>query len=288
MTLLNRNVGPHTARYAVLGEHLGHTWSPYIHNSLFAAGGRDAIYLPITVPSKMLSSAVDVFKCCFGGFNITIPYKEQIIPFLDDLSDSARACGAVNTVVCKDGRLVGHNTDGEGMLRALEENGVKTTEVNALILGGGGAARAVAYALLMRGGHITFAVRDILKCRKVVDELAASLTDGAQRLHVCALDSISGTYDVLIHCTPVGMMPNEFGCPVGKEVVECCGAVFDAVYNPRKTRLLALAQHLGKPAIEGLGMLYYQAVEAQRLWFGSTGVTTAVERSIYEALSEQL
>lgn len=288
MSKLDRRVGPGTARYAVLGERLGHTWSPYIHNSLFAAAGRDAIYLPVTVPFAAIGSAVDVFRSCFSGFNVTIPYKEKIIPLLDGLSDGARACGAVNTVVCEKGRLIGHNTDGTGMLRAIEEGGVRTSGARALVLGAGGAARAAGYAFLSRGGRVAFAVRDIAKGEKLAGELAAAIPDGAERLTVCALDAIPGEYDVLVNCTPVGMTPHEDGCPVGEDVVSRCGAVFDAVYNPRRTRLLALAERLHKPAIEGIGMLYNQAVEAQRLWLGSTGVSPREERAVYEALLEAL
>ena len=288
MSMLDERIGPGTARYAVLGEFLGHTWSPYIHNSLFSAAGRDAIYLPVTIPRGQLGSAVDVLKSCFGGFNITIPYKQQIIPFLDEIDSTARACGAVNTVICCSGRLSGHNTDGIGMIRALEEGGVETTGVKALILGGGGAARAAGVAFLERGGSVTFAVRDISKGWELAGQLADTQQDGQDRLGVCSLDGIAGAHDVLVNCTPVGMYPKEDGCPVSEDVIARCGAVFDAVYNPRKTWLLKKAQQLGRPSVEGLGMLYYQAVEAQKLWFGDVGVDREMQREIYDALLARL
>lgn len=286
--MLDRRVGSSTARFAVLGEHLGHTWSPYIHNSLFAAAGRDAIYLPITVPPAALSSAADVLRSCFCGFNVTIPYKEQIIPLLDELHESARACGAVNTVVNRDGRLTGYNTDGTGMLRALEEGGVQTASVNALILGGGGAARAAGYAILSRGGRVTFAVRDAEKGERLAQSLSGSQEDGRTRIAVCAIDRIADAYDLLIQCTSVGMTPRSNACPVGEEVIARCAAVFDAVYNPRMTRLLQCAARLGIPTVEGLGMLYYQAVEAERIWFGGTGVGASTERAVFLELCSQL
>ena len=285
---LDTRIGPQTARFAVLGETLGHTWSPYIHNSLFAAAGRDAVYLPVTIPRDRLSSAVDVLRSCFGGFNVTIPYKERIIPLLDGIDDAARACGAVNTVVCRDGRLTGHITDGLGLLRALEEGGVQTRQADALILGGGGAARAAAVAFLDLGGRVTFAVRDLPKGESLARELADLLPDGMARLSVRPLGGELGAHDVLINCTPVGMHPREDACPVGEEAVARCGAVFDAVYNPRKTRLLALAERLGVRAVEGLGMLYYQAVEAQKLWFGDTGVAPDAQRALYEELLRRM
>ena len=281
---LDTRIGPQTARFAVLGESLGHTWSPYIHNSLFAAAGRDAVYLPVTIPRDRLSSAVDVLRSCFGGFNVTIPYKERIIPLLDGIDDAACACGAVNTVVCRDGRLTGHITDGLGLLRALEEGGVQTRGADALILGSGGAARAAAVAFLSLGGRVAFAVRDLPKGERLAHELADVQPDGAARLSVLPLGGELGAHDVLINCTPVGMLPHEDACPVDEATVARCGAVFDAVYNPRQTRLLAMARCLGIPCVEGLGMLYYQAVEAQKLWFGDVGAPLDAQRAIYAQL----
>lgn len=138
--MLNERIGPETARFAVLGQSLPHTWSPYIHNSLFDAAGLDAVYLPVTVSPERLGSVTDVFRSCFSGFNVTIPYKEKILPFLDDIDEAAQVCGAVNTVEIRNGRMIGHITDGLGMLRAIEERGVETHQADVLILGGGGAA----------------------------------------------------------------------------------------------------------------------------------------------------
>ena len=288
MSVLDMRIGPSTARFAVLGESLGHTWSPYIHNSRFGAAVRDAVYLPVTIPRDQLASAVDVLRSCFGGFNITIPYKERIIPFLDGIDPTARACGAVNTVVCRSGHLYGYNTDGLGMIRALEEGGVTANSASALILGGGGAARAAAVAFLALGGSVTLAVRDIEKGRKLASELANTQPDGHARITVCMIDSIAGAHDVLVNCTPVGMHPHEEACPVDESVIRRCGAVFDAVYNPRKTHLLEMAQRLKIPAVEGLGMLYYQAVEAEKLWFGDIGVSSEEQRILYEALLQRM
>ena len=245
--LLDERIGAGTRRFAVLGESLGHTWSPYIHNTLFAACGRDAVYLPITVPRDRLGSAVDVLRSCFDGFNVTIPYKERIMPLLDEIDDAARACGAVNTVENRDGRLIGHITDGLGMLSALEKGGVQTHGVHALILGGGGAAR----------------------------------------IGVFLLTEIPGAYDVLINCTPVGMYPHTDACPVNDCVITRCKAAFDAVYNPRTTQLLARAKALSIPTVEGLGMLFDQAIEAQRFWFGEVP-PEAIQRDVLSALKAKL
>lgn len=287
--MLDQRIGATTPRFAVLGESLAHTWSPYIHNSLFTSAGMEAVYLPITIPRAQLSSAVDVLRSCFSGFNVTIPYKEQIIPLLDEVDDAVRACGAVNTVENRSGRLIGHITDGLGMLRAIEEGGVQTRQASTLILGGGGAARVAGYEFLVRGGRVTLAVRNPEKGRKLAAELADTQSDGMARISVSSLDAVAGAHDILINCTPVGMYPNVDACPVSEDVVARCGAVFDAVYNPRETRLLAAARRKGIPCVEGLGMLFYQAVEAQRFWFGSDAIASSdIQRDVYQALLTQM
>lgn len=282
--MLNERIGPATSRFAVLGQSLPHTWSPYIHNSLFDAAGLDAIYVPVTVPLERLGAAADVFRSCFSGFNITIPYKEKIIPFLDEVDDAVLACGAVNTVEIRNGCMIGHITDGLGMLHAIEEHGISTTRADVLILGGGGAARVAGYAFLSRGGRVTFAVRDMQKGKKLAHELADTQADGHHRLSVCSLQQTDGAHDILINCTPVGMYPHVNACPVSERTVAQCRAVFDAVYNPRETQLLALAKQNNIPAIEGLGMLFYQAVEAEKFWFGDKIASQAEQSRIYNEL----
>lgn len=287
--MIDRRIGATTPRYAVLGESLSHTWSPYIHNSLFSAVGMDAVYLPITIPREKLASAVDVLRSCFGGFNVTIPYKEQIIPLLDEVDDSVRACGAVNTVENRNGRLIGHITDGLGMLRAIEEGGICTQNVDVLILGAGGAARVTGYEFLARNGKVTFAVRNLEKGLKLAAELANTQPDGMNRIDVCRLDACLGPHDILINCTPVGMYPRIDACPVAADVIGCCHGVFDAVYNPRMTQLLSIAEQKGIPYVEGLGMLFYQAVEAQKFWFGKDAIASeAQQRAVYLDLIEQM
>ena len=287
--MLDMRISAKTLRFAVLGESLAHTWSPQIHNSLFAAAGLDAVYLPVTVPGDRLPSAVDVLRSCFAGFNVTIPFKERIIPLLDEVDDAVRACGAVNTVENRGGRLIGHITDGLGMLRAIHEGGVRTNGADVLILGGGGAARVAGYEFLERGGRATIAVRNPEKGAKLAKELAESQSDGMARIAVCPLDAVPGAHDILINCTPVGMYPRTDACPVSDDVIARCGAAFDAVYNPRKTLLLQRAAQHGIPVIEGLGMLYYQAVEAEKFWLGAEAIAPDdVQKDIYRQLLEQM
>ena len=283
-----KRIGPETARYAVLGEHLAHTWSPYIHNTLFEAAHADAVYLPMTIDREHLGSAVDVLRYCYRGFNVTIPYKEQILPYMDELDTRASVMQAVNTVEVRDGRLIGHITDGLGMMRAIQECGICVDRVNTLVLGGGGAARVAGYEILERGGTVTFALRNPDKAQRLMDSLAPAFPDGTARIHAAVLDRAEGRYDLIINCTPVGMYPNMDACPISAEVICSAGAVFDAVYNPRETVFLRTARQAGIPAAEGFGMLYYQAVEAERFWDPANLPDESVQSQIYESLLRQL
>ena len=144
------------------------------------------------------------------------------------------------------------------------------------------------YAFLSRGGRVTFAVRDVQKGDALAHALAKTQQDGLRRLSVRPLADCAETHDILINCTPVGMYPHIDACPVSADVIARCGAVFDAVYNPRETRLLTLARQNGLPAIEGLGMLFYQAVEAQKFWFGDRIASKDEQSRIYSELQTRL
>ncbi len=286
---VNTSIDAATRKFALLGAHLPYTWSPQIHNSLFAARALNAVYLPITVDEYSLASAVDVLRQSFAGFNVTIPYKEAIIPLLDELDMSASLCGAVNTVVVSEsGTMTGYNTDGVGMVRALEAGLVTLIGATTLIVGGGGTARVAAFEMLRREGRVTIAVRDPTRAEALVRDLSAQQADGAKRIRLISLEELEQEreeYSLLIHCTPLGTFPRTEGCAVSAAVVERCQAVFDAVYNPPETRLLAIANDQGAKSIGGFGMLFYQAVEAQRLWMGGTLPTRAL-RELHKALEQ--
>ena len=143
------------------------------------------------------------------------------------------------------------------------------------------------YEFLTRGGRVTFAVRNEEKGRALARELGDTQLDGAARIGVCPLTEIPGAYDVLINCTPVGMYPRTDTCPVEDGVISRCAAVFDAVYNPRTTQLLARAQALSIPTVEGLGMLFDQAIEAQRFWFGEVP-PQQIQNDVLDALKARL
>lgn len=287
-------------KFAVIGHPIGHTMSPFIHQRLFALSGKvPSSYEALDIPPEELAVSMATLRQ-FRGFNITIPHKQAILPLLDDCSPQAQAFGSVNTVLVQDGKATGYTTDGIGCLKALEAAGI-TLEGSCLLLGSGGAARAIAFALTEACPQpdLTFAVREesLAKTR----DLCASLSLYAAKLEKTgnytvlsykALEartkqkSEEKLFSLLLNCTSVGMFPKVDQCPVSPEVVACCGAVFDAVYNPHETRLLQTAKALGIPTVHGMAMLVWQAVAAQEIWNGSSFQISDIEALIADAARE--
>ena len=252
-------------KFALTGFPLGHSMSPVIHRELFKINGFDASYELREISPDSFSQGIEVLKN-FKGFNVTIPHKTAIIPFLDKLSERAELFGAVNTVDSKNGILTGYNTDCFGFLRALEMAGIEL-KGNVLLCGSGGVSRMFAFESVIAGAKLTIAVRDadVDAANQIKKEVADKLN---KTVDVITLDEVSGEYDVLINGTPVGMFPNVDACVLPKEKVQSCKAVFDAIYNPMETLLLKYAKECGAKYSNGLPMLVWQAAVAQEIWLG--------------------
>lgn len=258
-------------RFALIGHPLGHSMSPFLHDRLFAAAGVSASYELIDTAPEHLQETVRRLRE-YDGFNITIPYKEAVMPFLDEVDEKASFFGSVNTVRNENGRLTGHTTDGDGFLFALAAAGVTAMD-RVLLLGSGGASRAMGGTALLAGAKlIRIAARSPERAEPLVRDLrtlAASkgLRCTVEVLPFAAVETDDGSrFDLLVNGTPVGMHPHTEGCPVSESVIRRCTAVFDAVYNPDETVLLKTAEQLGKTAVHGIGMLCGQAAAAQELW----------------------
>ena len=270
-------------KFAVIGHPIGHTMSPFIHKSLFAINGIEVEYQPLDIAPEKLSDEIGGVLAPLTGFNVTIPHKEKIIPLLDHINDSAKKYNAVNCVKNDNGKLYGCSTDAFGFTEALKANGVPLSG-NVLILGSGGAARTLAREASDSGCCLTIAVReaDLEKAA----ELKSWLEESGGKVNVIRLEEISGEYDLCINATPVGMYPNTGVMAITKEQLSRCRAVFDAVYNPRRTKLIETAEKLGIKAVGGMAMLVWQAVKAHEFWYGAAFETKEIEKIIEAANRE--
>jgi shikimate dehydrogenase len=272
--LIEERITGKTRLIAVIGNPIEHSISPQLHNTLSKCLGLNLAYVPVKVEPDDIEDIIKGFrKMGFLGFNVTIPYKTEVIKHLDELSDEAMLTGAVNTVKFEGGRTKGYNTDGEGFLRSFkEETGEGFEGRNVVILGTGGAARAIAYAVAREGAkklHIlnrTVSNAESL-CGQLREKIGAEVDyagiDGRE-----AEEAISSA-DVIINTTPVGMYPHADDMPLGENCVFQAGQiVYDIIYNPARTMLLNKAEDSGCMAVNGLGMLIHQGIAAYEIWTG--------------------
>lgn len=252
---------PTTELCAVLLHPAGHTRSPAMHNAAFSALGLDAIYLAFDVPPDALGDALTGVRALgVRQLAISIPHKQAVGAYCDELDETAQAIGAVNTVTRVEDRLVGANTDWIGAVQALEREG-PLEGANAVVLGAGGTARAVTFGLLRRGARVTVLNRTVATAAGLAKELGAHASGG--------LDALADIeHDVLVNTTSVGL--REVRSPVPAAALRPGSRVLDAVYDPAETRLLRDARARGATPIGGKWMLVLQAVEQIRLWSGKT------------------
>ncbi|MBL0387330.1 shikimate dehydrogenase [Tumebacillus sp. ITR2] len=269
----------------LFGHPVAHSKSPQMHNAAFAHLGLQYVYLAFDVLPEQIGAAVrSISALGLRGVNVTIPHKVAVIPYLDELSIAAQRIGAVNTIVNEDGRLIGHNTDGIGYLAALrEETGFQAAGRRVLLIGAGGAARAVATQLALDGAEqVTLAVRNVAKAA----ELLSSLSD-ITRADAVTLEDISAQvaeYDLVVNTTPVGMHPHVEEMPLDPTLLRPGQWVSDLIYNPRQTRFLQEAQALGCLVSGGLGMFIHQGAEAFRLWTGVSAPTDVMRKTVESCL----
>jgi shikimate dehydrogenase len=270
-------IDQHTLLYGVVGWPIGHSLSPAMHNAAFAATGINAVYLAFA--ARDIGGVIAGARALgIRGLSVTIPHKEAVIPHLDEVDDLAEKIGAVNTVVNREGRLVGYNTDALGALRALEEK-IPLAGKKCVIVGAGGAARAIGFALRERVAAISVANRSPERGR----DLAASL--GCAFIPLDELDRVA--VDLLVQTTPVGMAPHRDACPVPESALRAGMTVMDIIYNPLQTKLLAMAKSRGCVTVNGLSMFVHQGAEQFRLWTNLTPPVEAMTRAVLEALSSQ-
>ncbi len=274
----------------IIGDPIEHTMSPVMHNAAFRQLGMDCVYLPFRVGKEAVGRAIEGVKALnIRGLNVTIPHKTAVIPYLDGLDPMAERMGAVNTIVNDKGILTGYNTDAAGFLRALKENKIELRGANIVVLGAGGASRGISFLLAENGADLTILNRS----RERAEDLASQVSTATETdVKALALDgenlslALEGA-NILVNTTRVGMVPDVNQTPVPAGRLRPDMAVFDIVYNPVKTRLLADAEAAGARTIGGLEMLVWQGALAFTLWTGQAAPVDLMRKVAFKALGHE-
>ena len=260
-----------TKNLGIIGYPIAHTLSPIMQMAAIKAADLDYSYIAIPMQKGKLIFAVDGLRALdFRGWNVTIPLKSTITSLLDALDADSKVIGAVNTVVNDGGMLTGYNTDVNGFLTSLSEVEFMPDECNAVVLGAGGAARAIIWGLCKRNaGHIAVGVRNPEKYKSIVEDFASFKSIELFHWESDEFKEQMEQADILINTTPLGMTPNvDEMPPVDISLLPEGALVYDIIYTPAKTKFLAKAEELGYPILNGMTMLLYQGVEAFRLFTG--------------------
>ncbi len=274
---------------AVIGNPVEHSLSPAIHNAAFEALGLNYVYVAFRVEDVAGAAAGLRAFGNFRGLSVTIPHKVSIMRHLDEIDEVTRNIGSVNTVVKEGSTLKGTSSDGPGAVKALEDSGIQVDDKRVLVLGSGGAARAIAFTLASRKkapnlnilGVIPKELEDLLRDLR---EKTSARIDG-KLLDDAALRSGVDGADIIIHCTPVGMHPKTNETLIPKKLLNSRQVIFDIVYNPKRTRLISEAEAAGCRVVPGLEMFVNQAVVQFELWTGRKAPVEVMRKVVNERLS---
>lgn len=270
--------------FAVIGEPIAHSMSPAMHNGLFQHYEMNAHYQPLLVKRDDLKDAIKGLKAIgIAGFNVTVPHKETVIPFLDKLDPLAEAIGAVNTVVNENGKLVGYNTDGAGYVKGLLGELSSINDRNILIIGAGGAARAIFFTLARSGvNRLDLCNRTIAKAESIYNDCPYQVSSTVLRNEEA--ENKLATYDLIIQTTPIGMSPHIESLPLSLQNVQSHTFVSDIIYNPLETRFLQEAKKKGARIQNGLNMFVNQGALAFEKWTGIFPDTDRMKATILQQL----
>lgn len=282
------SISPKTQFCALIGNPVGHSMSPAIHNAAFAATKQDFVYVACKVED--VAGALVGMRALgnFRGMSVTIPHKIEVMKYVDEISDTDRAIGSINTVVCDNGKLIGLGTDGPGALKALTDAAVDMQGKTVLMLGCGGAARAIAFTLANQTALTELVMLDIDE--NLRQGLCADLRHGTdKRIDSAAMNEASiadamAKADVIVHCTPIGMHPKEDASLIPAELFRPGQVVFDVVYNPLETRLLKEAKAAGCIAISGVEMFINQAILQFEQFTGIDAPTKVMRQVVLKEL----
>ena len=271
----------------IIGDPIEHTISPAMHNAAFKELGLDYVYVPFRVKRKELNRAINGLRALnIRGLNVTIPHKIAVVPFMDELDGLAEKIGAVNTIVNDGGVLTGYNTDATGFLQALLNTGIEPKGENVVILGAGGASRAISFILAEKGANLVILNRTLDKARECASMISKSFHREAKPLALNKgnLVKVLEKADILVNATSVGMSPKINETLVTSDLIKPGLVVFDIVYNPIKTRLLREAEEAGAKTVSGVDMLLWQGALAFEKWTSAKAPVEVMRAEVIKGL----
>ncbi len=276
-----QDINSDTTLYCIFGKPVRHSLSPVMHNRAFRETGINAVYLAFE-PHSAESALQAMRSLGIRGASVTIPFKVDVMRYLDTIDALAEDIGSVNTLINDGGRISGYNTDGHGALRALAGSGIPIRNATALVLGNGGSARAIAFTLLENGARVVLAGRNAENVGQLAGDLSRKHGQVRSML-IGDLDRvIMDTVDIIINTTPVGMAPEMDSTVLNEDLISKKHTVFDIVYSPHMTRLLETAEKKGCAIIHGIDMLILQGAGQFELWTGREAPVNAMAAAINE------
>lgn len=278
-------IDPLTAVYGLIGFPVSHSLSPAMHNAAFQHLGMNAVYLAFAVHPDSISRAIQsALTLSIRGFNVTIPHKEAILPSIDVLSPEASLFRSVNTVVLREGKTYGYNTDGPGFVASLEEEGIQPSG-RTLILGAGGAARAIGFQLALAGMEVRFVDDPPARAEQLGDLIRTHTGCNCGGLAWNDIDAALRHADLVVNATPVGMYPHTNAMPpISLKKVKTSAVIADIIYNPQRTRLLEEASALGLQTVGGLGMFIHQGARSFELFTGEKAPVSLMRETVLSLL----
>jgi shikimate dehydrogenase len=275
---------------AVIGDPVEHSLSPVMHNAAFKKLGLNLVYVAFKVTRNELKEAISGTRSLgLRGLNVTMPHKNAVMSYLDETDSTAKAIGAVNTILNDKGKLIGYNTDGKGAMIALKENGISTEEKKMLLLGAGGAAKAIAYQAAHEVEELVILNRTSEKAEKLAEVLRKKFGKKMEggKLSAEVLKEELKTTDILVNATSVGMNPDVNMSPVPSDLLRSGLCVMDIVYNPLETKLAKDAKSVGAKVVSGLEMLLYQGAVSFEIWTNCPAPVDVMKKAALNKLAEQ-
>jgi shikimate dehydrogenase len=279
------NITSSTKLYCIIGKPVSQSLSPVMHNRAFQFTGTNAVYCAFE-PSGIGEAVAAMRALNIAGASVTIPFKIDVMDYIDEVDPIAAKTGSVNTLVNRNGKITGYNTDGTGARAALEKAGARLSGSSVLLIGNGGSARGIAYALLSAGAHISVTGRNPER----ISAFAESLKDEERNISVGVKASgeltadYASAFDIIINTTPLGMEPQTNATPIGAEFLRKGQYVFDIVYKPDMTRLLTEAEKKGCIPVKGVEMLIHQGARQFEIWTGKAAPVDEMRRIVFEFL----